>query len=131
MEKNFLSKIITIDDNFYIKRSKQLNFFLNYINEHGELKCTKEFVKFVSDPIFDNKFFLENESFCDITKFTESMRNHDTIANKIVDFFKIPFTNIDHSDNEYNENERNFIKKLQFFNLALKKLNDLQLYVVI
>jgi len=130
LEKNFLSKIIKIDENFFIKRKNQLNLFLKNINEHKELNSTIEFIKFIRDPNFDNIFFNEDESFCDIREFPESMRNHNSLANKIVDFIKNPFTNTENREIIYNDSERDFHRKIDFYNLMLSKFNELKKFVV-
>lgn len=128
--KNFLSKILKIDENFYKKRKNQLNLFLKFINDHEELKSTKEFIKFIRDPNFDTDYFNENESFYDIRDFPESMRNHNSIANKIVDFLKNPFANRENNEHDCHDNERDFLKILDFYNNALFKFKDLRKFVV-
>lgn len=128
LEKNFLIKIIKIDEHFFIKRKNQLNIFLKYIHAHEEIKATKEFIKFIRDPNFDNNFFKDDESFYDSKEFPESMRNHDSITNKIVDFLKIPFAH--NSEITHHENERVFLKKFEFYNNALNKFMELKKFVV-
>ncbi len=129
LEKNFLSKIISIEENFYIKRKNQLNLFIKHINEHEELKSTKEFFKFIRDPNFDHGFFAEEVYFNDIRDYPESMRNHDSIANKIVDFFKTPFSK-ENIELNYNDSERNFLKKYDFYTIQLNNFLNFKKIIV-
>lgn len=130
LEKNILSKLIKIDENFFVKRKNQLNLFLKYIFEHSELKETKEFKKFIRDPNFDNNYFNEDESFYDIREFPESMRNHNSFANKIVDFIKNPFANADNKEIMFNDSERDFYRKMDFYNSILNKFYEIKRYLV-
>jgi hypothetical protein len=84
VEKNMLSKIITIDNAFYHKRKKQLNYFINFLFKKEMIKQSKEFIKFTSDPEFDEEYFKNEDS---IFIFPEANKFSETISNKIMNKF--------------------------------------------
>lgn len=130
LEKDFKAKIMTEDEIFFIKRKNHLNQFLKYINNHDDLRYSKEFIKFVQDPNFDTNFFNEEISFCDFNEFPESKKNYKSITDKIVDFIKNPFSYNDQNENNFNDCERDFLRKLDSYNNALSKFKDFENFIV-
>ena len=57
-----ISKIISPDKIFDDDRLAQLNFYINFLFLHKNLKKTKEFFKFVENATFDLSYFEENSS---------------------------------------------------------------------
>ena len=60
-QKN-ISKILSTDKVFDDDRLAQLNFYINFLFLHENLKKTKEFFKFVEDSNFDLFYFESNSS---------------------------------------------------------------------
>ena len=60
-QKN-ISKIIYPDKVFEDDRLAQLNFYINFIFLHQNLKKTKEFFKFIEDAVFDESYFNPSAS---------------------------------------------------------------------
>jgi hypothetical protein len=58
-QKDF-SKIIISDKIFDEERLNQLNFYLNFINSHENLRKTKEFYKFTEEPTLDLTYFSDS-----------------------------------------------------------------------
>ena len=123
---------MTYDDNFFSKRRIQLNLFLKYITDNEELKSTKEFIKFIKDPNFDYDYFSEDISFSHLRDYPESLKNHDSISNKISDFFKNTFKKGESFElNNSNNNEKDFWNKKEFYENALKEFIALRNFVVL
>jgi hypothetical protein len=87
-QKN-ISKIIMSDNVFDEDRLQQLNFYINFINSHENLKKTKEFYKFIEEPTLDMSYFNEiytgNYSTCDdldLSNMNVSYLNEITSKNK-------------------------------------------------
>jgi hypothetical protein len=85
--KNPLIKIISPDEDFYLNRTKGLNFFLNYIYKNDILSKSREFHKFTHDADFDEGFFNSKEDENLIYYFPESSSISDTFKNKIYGVF--------------------------------------------
>lgn len=85
--KNSLIKIIDPDEDFYLNRTKGLNFFLNFINNNQILSKSREFQKFTNDADFDEGFFTSKEEENLIYYFPESSCISDTFKNKIFGVF--------------------------------------------
>ena len=78
IEKSYTNKILNKDEDFYITRKKQLNYYINYLYDHHFLKNTEEFKKFITDPEFDEYFFNKNDyqlNLIESEKFSEKLTN--------------------------------------------------------
>jgi hypothetical protein len=75
---------MTIDCEFYTKRRRQLNYFLNYLYNHSFLKDSREFLKFMNDPEFDEEYFKKEDN---LFYFPEAAKNSETISKKIYGVF--------------------------------------------
>lgn len=82
--KNALSKIISVDFEFYNKRRRQLNYFLNFLFNHHAIKETKEFIKFINDPEFDEEFFKKEDI---LYNFPEATKCQVALSTKIYGMF--------------------------------------------
>jgi hypothetical protein len=83
--KNPMAKILTPEEDFYVNRERQLNFYLNFIFKNEFLSKTKEFIKFTNDSEFDEGFFNNNED--GQYFFPESIKISETLTNKILGVF--------------------------------------------
>lgn len=110
VEKNIGSKIMTVNDKFYIKRRKHLNFFLRYLGQHEEIKKTREYYKFITDPNFDDNYFNKETPFYSEKEFSESIKNHDTLANKFIDYFKKAFISTEDNEAHARNKNNNYVK---------------------
>jgi hypothetical protein len=124
--KNALSKIITIDTEFYEKRRLQLSHFLNFLMKHNKLGKTKEFYKFLHDPDLDIEFFKNNEL---PYRFPEAEKLTDNVTSKLYgvfsNFFAKPEENIITSDKE------NKIKKAtEFYKSLAEGLKEIKTAMV-
>jgi len=75
---------MTIDSEFYNKRRRQLNYFLNYLYNHSLLKDSREFLKFMNDPDFDDEYFKKEDN---LFYFPEASKSSETISKKIYGVF--------------------------------------------
>ncbi len=127
--KNPLSKIITIENEIYNKRRRQLNYFLNYLYTHHFLKETSELSKFINDPEFDEAYFKKEEN---MFYFPESMKNTESLTNKIYGVFS-NFTSYFKSDEARlspSENE-SIIKKMDvYYKNMLESFREIKNYMV-
>jgi len=132
LEKDYKAKLKTNDEKFFIKRINQLKQFLKYINNHDDLRHTKEFIKFIQDPNFDCNFFNEEVSFCNFNDFHESNKNHKSFKDTIAEFFlKNPFSYNDQTENNFNDCERDFLRKLESYKEFLSKFQEFEKKIVI
>ena len=82
-EKNIITKFLN-DKEFFDKRRRQLEYFINYIFTHCKLKDCREFYKFLSDPEFDEEFFKTDENFY---LFPEAEKLSEGITKKLYNVF--------------------------------------------
>lgn len=101
--KNPLMKIMTVDSEFFNKRKRQLNYFLNYLYSHKILSEKREFLKFINDPEFDEEYFKKEE--VDVYDFPESSKHSETISNKIYGVFSNISTYFKHKNEEFKPSE--------------------------
>jgi hypothetical protein len=125
--KNPLNKFLTVDEEFYNKRRRQLNYFLNYVYSHPKLKSSKEFLKFLRDPECDEAFFLNEETVYD---FPEASKVSSGITQKFFGMFSNYFT-IKEESIYMNENERNLKNMEIFYKCTYDKLKEIKNYMVI
>ncbi len=127
--KNPLSKIITVDNDFYYKRRRQLNYFLNYLYSHQFLKETSEMAKFIHDPEYDEAFFKREEN---LFYFPESFKNTESITNKIYGVFS-GFTSYFKSDESKlspSENETLIKKMDMYYKNMLESFKEIKNFMV-
>lgn len=125
--KNPLNKFMNIDDEFYNKRRRQLNYFLNYIYNHPKLKNCKEFLKFVKDPECDEEFFLAEEIVYD---FPEASNLTNGITQKFLGMFTNYFT-VKEENININEKDRNIKIMEVFYRNTYDQLKEIKNQMVI
>lgn len=131
VEKNIGSKIMTVSEKFYSKRRNHLNLFLQYLSQHDEIKRTKEYYKFITDPNFDDNYFAQEAGFYNEAEFPESIKSHDSLKNKFFDYFKNTFISPDNIESQFKDN--NFFKfkaHHEFYNNAKLNLIKIKKYIV-
>jgi hypothetical protein len=111
--KNALSKIINVDFEFYNKRRRQLNFFLNFLFNHNFLKTTKEFIKFINDPEFDEEYFKKEDL---LYNFPESKKCQVALTTKLYGMFS--------SITNYFSKEEEFVYKPTEQELRIKNIEN-------
>jgi hypothetical protein len=123
--KNALTKIITIDTEFYNKRRRQLNYFLNYLFKHNKIKEYREFTKFINDPEFDEEYFKKEDN---PYNFPEATKYNESIKNKIFGVFS-NFTNYfkpTEEEIEPTEEEKKIKKREMFYKKLLTNLKEIK-----
>jgi hypothetical protein len=109
---------------FYDERVRMLKIFLNYINNDVDLKNSKEFIKFINDPEFDQIYFDREENFF---YYPEANKFSDSYTNKFLGMFiskdqNVPFSSNDNRIKTIKEHFSNLIEKLKIVKNAFVKL---------
>jgi len=116
-----------VDEEFYNKRRRQLDFFLNNIFNHHKLNNSKEFQKFLKDPECDEEFFQRDENIYD---YPEASKLSSGVTQKFFGMFSNYFNITDTSSN-INEKDRTLREMEQFYKNLLEQLKEVKLYMVI
>ena len=111
-EKNVMVKI-NQDQEFMERRRKQLKFLLNYFAFHPKLNQKEEFIKFLKDPIFDEKYFLNINSPYD---YPETKKYFNSNPFYPLSYFKNLFNDSKNIQIEPNENQKKFTSMISFYN---------------
>jgi hypothetical protein len=125
--KNPLAKIITIDNEFYENRRRQLNFYINYLLYNNFLFKTKEVSKFINDAEFDEEFFNMDEN--PMKSFPHSLKVTETVKNKIFGVFTNIFWNKEES-RKVNDNEILLKRMETHYKRILEKYTEIKENVV-
>ena len=121
---------MTIDCEFYNKRRRQLNYFLNYLFNHFFLKDSREFLKFINDPEFDEEYFKKEEN---LFHFPESAKSTESIGNRIYGVFS-GFTNMFNNKEEVSppsEGETVIRKMEVYYKKMLENFKEIKTHMVI
>ena len=120
---------MTVENEFYNKRRRQLNYFLNYLNTHHSLKESLELSKFINDPEFDENYYKKDEN---LFSFPESQKITDSFSNKIYGVFS-NFTSYFKSDDyklSPSESET-LIKKMEvYYKNMLESFKEIKTFMV-
>jgi hypothetical protein len=111
-EKNVMVKI-NQDQEFMERRRKQLKFLLNYFAFHPKLNQKEEFIKFLKDPIFDEKYFLNINSPYD---YPETKKYFNSNPFYPLSYFKNLFNDSKNIQIEPNENQKKFTSMISYYN---------------
>ncbi len=111
-EKNVMVKI-NQDQEFMERRRKQLKFLLNYFAFHPKLNQKEEFIKFLKDPIFDEKYFLNINS---PYEYPETKKYFNSNPFYPLSYFKNLFNDSKNIQIEPNENQKKFTSMISFYN---------------
>ena len=111
-EKNVMVKI-NQDQEFMERRRKQLKFLLNYFAFHPKLNQKEEFIKFLKDPIFDEKYFLNINSPYD---YPETKKYFNSNPFYPLSYLKNLFNDSKNIQIEPNENQKKFTSMISFYN---------------
>ena len=111
-EKNVMVKI-NQDQEFMERRRKQLKFLLNYFAFHPKLNQKEEFIKFLKDPIFDEKYFLNINSPYD---YPETKKYFNSNPFYPLSYLKNLFNDSKNIQIEPNENQKKFTSMISYYN---------------
>ena len=120
-EKNVMVKI-NQDQEFMERRRKQLKFLLNYFAFHPKLNQKEEFIKFLKDPIFDEKYFLNINS---PYEYPETKKYFNSNPFYPLSYFKNLFKEPKNLSIDQSEIEIKFLSMIPFYNKMYEKISQM------
>jgi hypothetical protein len=116
-------------NDFYDERVRMLKIFLNYIYKNEELRLSKEFIKFINDPEFDQSYYDKEENYF---SYPEAGKYSDSITTKLLGMFvsKEQIISLSENDNKIKTIRDHFnglIEKLKLVKNAFVKIAYLYL----